>query len=45
MGAWRNSTETQQLGHEPRFGPEGHARETQMQDNSKGGELDPADDV
>jgi len=21
MGAWRNSTETQQLGHAPRFGP------------------------
>jgi len=22
MGAWRNSTETQQLGHAPRSGPE-----------------------
>jgi len=22
MGAWRNSTETQQSGHAPRFGPE-----------------------
>jgi len=47
MGGWRNSTETQQLGHIPRSGPEvknGIAVEARMR-GSQGGESDPAEGV
>jgi len=48
MGAWRNSTKTQQSGHAPRSGPvvkngssaKDGAPEAQMRDKP-GGELDP----
>jgi len=53
-GAWRNSTETQQSGHDPRPEPEvkngrssakDDVPEAQMRDNPGGGVLDPAEDV
>jgi len=54
MGAWRNSTETQQLGHAPRSGPEvkngssakdGAPERLGMQDSQGGGESDPVEGV
>jgi len=53
MGVQRNSMETQQSGHAPRFGPEikteevvpNMAGESQMRDHPEGGELDPAEGV
>jgi len=49
MGAWRNSTETQQSSHAPRSGPEvkngSGAEEARMQDSQGGGESDPAEGV
>jgi len=51
MGAWRNSTETQQSGHASKSGPEvkngrSSAKDgTPETDNPEGGELDPAEGV
>jgi len=51
MGAWRNSTETQQSGHAPRSGPEVKSGRSGAEDGASdadsqgGGESDPAEGI